>query len=595
MILVSSDRIDEYTRKGWWGTTTLWDLFRRNVQEHPQAEAVVDPLNRGDFAHGTPKRLSWAQLADAVDRFCHLVVELGIRRDAVLLMQLPNGVEQYVVYLACARLGIVVTPVPVQYRENELDYILETTRAAAVVTFTRIGRPAGGKAGAERFAQMQALHPHLRHILCWGDDVAPAFVDIGRQTEAPLTIAQQEQLRHAERAAGVSGIVVFTICWTCGTEARPKGVPRSHNEWLVVASSVIEAGQIQAHARMLNPFPVVNVAGVSTAIAAWLVLGATVVQHHPFTLPVFLQQLRMERIDYTVAPPAVLNMLLQDAHLLEGIDFKRLSRIGSGSAPLSEWMVRGFADRFGVQIINYFGSNEGVSLYGNDVDLPDPAMRARYFVRPDAEDFTWSVSTTRKVRTRLVDPETGEDIHEAGRAGELRYVGPNVFCGYYGAPELTARAFDEQGYYRTGDLFELDGDRLQYYRFAGRSKDLVIRGGMNISAQEIEGLLLACPGVREVAIVGVPDRIMGEKACVCLAPQDGHVLALDDIVEYLREEKHVAAYKLPEYLLSLPELPRNPVGKILKTELRAQAKARFASLEGGEAGSHPSSTAGAPV
>jgi acyl-CoA synthetase (AMP-forming)/AMP-acid ligase II len=498
----------------------------------------------------------------------------------VLLMQLPNCVEQFVVYMACARLGIVVTPVPTQYRENELEHILESTRATAVVTFARIGKPAGGHASAEMFVQMQPRHPHLRHILAWGDEVASELVDVGRRTESPLTPAQHEQLAQAERAAGVTANDVFTICWTSGTEAQPKGVPRSHNEWLVVAPSIIDAGQIPKHARMLNPFPLVNMAGVSTAIAGWLVLGATVVQHHPFTLPVFLQQLRDEKIDYTVAPPAVLNMLLQSPHLLEGIDFKRLSRIGSGSAPLSEWMVRGFAEKYGVQIINYFGSNEGAALAGNHIDLPDPALRARYFPRAGAEGFTWSVSTTRKVGTRLVDLETGEDIREAGRVGELRFIGPTIFSGYYRAPEATARAFDEKGYYKTGDLFELGGDQLQYYRYAGRSKDLVIRGGMNISAEEIEGLLLECPGVREVAIVGVPDSVMGEKVCACVAAQDGHVLALNDIVLYLRNEKHVAAYKLPEYLLSMPGLPRNPVGKILKTELRAQAKARHAPSEG---------------
>jgi non-ribosomal peptide synthetase component E (peptide arylation enzyme) len=99
-------------------------------------------------------------------------------------------------------------------------------------------------------------------------------------------------------------------------------------------------------------------------------------------------------------------------------------------------------------------------------------------------------------------PGTGEDITQAGRPGELRFMGPTIFSGYFRAPRLTARAFDAEGYYKTGDLFEIAGDRLQYYRYVGRSKDLVIRGGMNISSEEIEGLLLACPGVREAAVVG---------------------------------------------------------------------------------------------
>jgi acyl-CoA synthetase (AMP-forming)/AMP-acid ligase II len=573
MILVPEDKIAEYTGRGWWGTTTLWDLFMLQVRQRPDAEAVVDAANRADFAHGAVQRLCWSQLADAVDRFCRALLDAGIRRDEILLMQLPNSVEQYIVYLACARLGIVITPVPVQYRENELDHILAQTQAAAVVTFARIGKPAGGHAAAAMFTQMQAGAPQLRTVLAWGNEGVPGCVDLSRDLAAALTPADQQRLTQAEHDAAVTANDVFTICWTSGTEARPKGVPRSHNEWLVVAPSIIDAGQIGPHARLLNPFPLVNMAGISTAIAAWLVVGGTVVQHHPFSLPVFLQQLRDERIDYTVAPPAVLNMLLQNTALLEGIDFQRLSRIGSGSAPLSAWMVRGFAEQFGVQIINYFGSNEGAALAGNHIDLPDPGDRATFFPRAGVKGFEWSVSTTRKVRTRLVDLDTGLDIDQTGQIGELRFTGPTIFSGYYGAPEMTARAFDAQGYYKTGDLFEIAGDQKQFYRYTGRSKDLVIRGGMNISPEEIEGLLQSCPGVREVAVVGVPDAMLGEKVCVCIVTREGQSLALADLVSYLRTERHVAAFKLPEYLLLLAELPRNPVGKILKTELREQAKA----------------------
>ena len=138
---------------------------------------------------------------------------------------------------------------------------------------------------------------------------------------------------------------------------------------------------------------------------------------------------------------------------------------------------------------------------------------------------------------------------------------------------MSRRAFDEKGYYRTGDLFEIAGDKAQYYRYVGRSKDLVIRGGMNISSEEIESLLAACPGVREVAVVGVPDAVMGEKLCACVASVDGHTVQLQDLIDYLRNEQQVAVFKLPEYLLPVQALPRNPVGKILKRELRQQARA----------------------
>ena len=225
-----------------------------------------------------------------------------------------------------------------------------------------------------------------------------------------------------------------------------------------------------------------------------------------------------------------------------------------------------------MQIVNYFGSNEGAALTGNRSDIPDPGLRAQFYPRAGVEGFSWSISTTRKIQTRLVDLDTGDDIARPGKAGEIRFAGPTIFSGYYAAPELSARAFDAQGFYKTGDLFEIAGDSNQFYRYIGRSKDLVIRGGVNISSEEIENLLLACPGVHEAAVVGVFDATLGEKVCACVVVTEGQTVTLQSVTAYLREEKKIAVYKLPEYLLTLAVLPRNPVGKILKRELREQAK-----------------------
>ncbi|MGE0796827.1 MAG: class I adenylate-forming enzyme family protein [Lautropia sp.] len=606
MIVVPADRIAEYTARGWWRDVTLHDLFAGHVAARPDAEAVVDASNRAEFAPGAPRRLSWRQLADEVDRFGRLLLDAGIRRDDVLVMQMPNGVEQFVVYLACARLGIIVSPVPIQYREHELRHVLEATRAVAASTFGRIGRAAAPHDGVAMFGRLAAVGqscggaqaPHLKTIFDWGG-AAPAagggapraagaasrragtgpaaevtVVPVVAGLAAPLSPADRDRLAAAITAAAVTANDVFTICWTSGTEAQPKGVPRSHNEWLIVAPSIIEAAELQPGARLLNPFPLVNMAGLSTAFATWLTLGGTVMQHQPFSLPAFLAQLREEAIDYTVAAPAILNALLQNAALLDGIDFGRLSRIGSGSAPLSDWMVRGFAERYGVRIVNYFGSNEGAALSGSYRDIPDHELRARFFPRAGVDGFDWQVSTLRKIRTRLVDIETGAIIDQPGHPGELRFRGPTIFSGYYRAPELTARAFDEDGYYKSGDLFEIAGERGEYYRYVGRSKDLVIRGGVNISSEEIENLLLACPGVKEAAVVGVPDQRLGERVCACVVADAAVVPTLAAINAFLANELRIAIYKLPEYLMLLDALPRNPVGKILKRDLRTLAGQR---------------------
>jgi acyl-CoA synthetase (AMP-forming)/AMP-acid ligase II len=343
--------------------------------------------------------------------------------------------------------------------------------------------------------------------------------------------------------------------------------------------SLIEAAELQPGMRLLNPFPLINMAGLSACFATWIGLEATVVQHHPFDLDVFLAQLRSERIDYTVAPPAILTLLLQRTELLQGIDFQRLSRIGSGSAPLSEWMVQGWADR-GVAIVNYFGSNEGAALTGSPVDIPEAALRARCFARGGTPERFSRISTANKIHTRLVDPDTEAEITAPGVPGELRVSGPTIFSGYFRNPEATARAFDDQGCYRSGDLFEIAGERGQYLKFVGRCKDIVVRGGMKISEVELETLLLACPGVRDAAVVGAPDAVLGERVCACVVPAPGASLTLDALVAWLRDERHVAMYKLPERLMLLDALPRNPVGKILKRELRERLKAETRDAAG---------------
>ena len=569
MILVSTEKIKNFKDAGWWGDLTLWQLFQLRLQTRAAFEAAVDAPNRSEFAPGSPQRWTWQQLATQAEQFCTILLREGIKKDDVVLVQLPNIVEQFAIYLACARLGVIVTPVPVQYREHELAHIVASTKAVAAITLSRIGKD---YAAAQVISDLRATQPSLKAVLAWGDNLPEGVADLGAQ--APASSDEIDQLLEIERQANVTADDVFTICWTSGTEASPKGVPRSHNEWLVIAPSIIEAGELPEHARLLNPFPMVNMAGISTTFVSFLVLGATVLQHHPFSLPVFLQQLREESIDYTVAPPPVLNLLLQNAALLEGVDFKRLRRIGSGSAPLAPWMVKGFAEQYGVQIVNYFGSNEGAALSGNFADIPDPELRATYFPRAGVEGFEWKISTTKKIRTRLVDTVTEHEITEPGIVGELRFYGPNIFHNYWNAPEATARAFDKDGYYKSGDLFEIAGDAGQYYRYVGRSKDLVIRGGMNISSEEIEGLLAGINGVREVAVVGVPDDVLGERLCACVVRDPDIKVDLETINDYLRRECKIAVYKLPEHLIALDALPRNPVGKVLKRDLRSMAASR---------------------
>ncbi len=567
MILASAERIARFTADGWWGTQTIDDVFRSNVAAHGNREAVVDAPNRSEITDGAPQRLHYAALDEMVGRLTAVIVDRGIGPDDVIAVQLPNIVELTATYLAAARLGAIVTPVPVQYREHELSYCLSHTGAKAVLTAARIGK----HRHAEMFDAMRKALPELRHVMAWGEHLPPSVVALDEAMAGAAPISAPSPATPND---------ILTICWTSGTEARSKGVPRSHNEWLVIAPNIIEASRLSPGCRLLNPSPMVNMSGVSINIATWLRLAGTVVHHHPLSVPVLLQQMRDEQLDYIVAPPAVLNMLLQHPHLLDGVDFKRLKTIGSGGAPLSSWMVRGFQDKFGVDIVNHFGSNEGASLAGTRMDIPQPEHRAAYFPRLGVDGVPTKLYSNRRNRTRIVDLATGKPIAESGRPGELRFSGPTVFSGYWNAPEMTAKAFDADGYYCTGDLFEIAGDQQQFYKYVGRAKDIVIRGGINISSEEIETLAIEHPALREAAVVGYPDPILGERVCLVAALREGMTLSLDEIKTFLRDVKKVAIYKLPERLMVVEALPRNPVGKILKRDLRLLANDVVMQREG---------------
>ncbi len=360
-----------------------------------------------------------------------------------------------------------------------------------------------------------------------------------------------------------------TLCWTSGTEATPKGVPRDANTWNVLGAGCAFAPQLTADDVILSTFPLVNMAGFGGVLVPWLLTGARLVQHHPFDMPTFLAQIERERVSYTLAPPALLVGMLRAPGLLEGADLSSVRVIGSGSAPLSGGLIGAWRDRFGIEVTNFFGSNEGVPLVSDQFTVPDPDARAAYFPRFGGPGLTWANPASVGVRTRLVDLDTGKEVTDPGVPAELRVAGPTIFAGYWAG---AGDPFDEQGYFRSGDLFAIavddDGDP-SLLRYVDRARDIVVRGGTNISPAEVEGLLAQHPAVAEVAVVGVPDDVLGERtAAVVVAAQGVAPPSLDALVAMLREQR-IASYKLPERLEVVDALPRNPFGKVLKRELRA--------------------------
>lgn len=572
---VANHRAQDMRAKGWWGERTVFSQFESLLANNGEREALVDAINRADFLGSAPRRLTFLQVAEEVDRATVVLHQRGLGVGDVLCVQLPNCVEQFVIYLACARLGIVVSPLPIQYREHELLYIMELLQAKALMVYS--GGPEQDAPVLRARELVDGGFLPANAVLALGS--APSLTE--QENWSALLAQVQDATAQAQplgEAAQITSEHVFTICWTSGTEARAKGVPHSHNEWFAQGRVSLGLSRVGQQDRILNPFPLINMAGFATCFFPWLLTGCTVVQHQPFKLPVYLQQLREEAISHTVAPAAILNAMLHKPELVQGIDFKLLSRIGSGAAPLSEWMVKEFQARWGVSILNFYGSNEGGSLAGSELDVPDPTLRATCFPRTGVAGLQWRGDGMDSVSTRLVDPANEEEITQPGRVGELRFSGPTVFSGYIGDPALTQRAFDDKGFYRSGDLFEIVGEGNAYYRYVGRLKDVIIRGGMNLSAEEIDSLLLAHPAIADAAVVGFPDEALGERVCAFVVLRDGiESLSLEQLSAFLRDEKKVAVFKLPERIEVVAALPRSAVGKILRRDLRDILNAEVAA------------------
>lgn len=553
MITSPIERINEYQASGCWEGVTLHGLLSQQLHLDDSLTAVIDPLNRAELTGDEPRRLTYQQLEDASTALAVDWLRRGITASDRVMVQLPNCAELVLCYFAASKLGAIISPLPMQYGRHELRHIHQVLGASLYVT---VHDYKGQPFAAER----EALFSDCGSVLVFSAD-APLQLDATEQDRRLLQVFQnQNPVDDANRT--------LSICWTSGTTGLPKGVPRSHNMWVAVARNCIEAGDYRRGERLLNPFPLVNMASIASFLYPLVLLGCPLVLHHPFVPHVFLQQLQQEKINFTIAPPAMLNQLAKSTELWSQFDFSSLRAIGSGSAPLAPWMINIFDREYAKPIINFYGSNEGISFFSKPETAPDAETRAALFPRFGARDCDWQGRAATMISSRVVSPGGGDEISEPGIAGELAVKGPTLFDGYLDADNRDL--FTADGFFLTGDLVEICGEDNRYYRIVGRCKDIINRGGMKLSPTEIDVLLEGLPGVKEVAVCAYPDAILGERICTCVVPEFADKAPdLNDVVAYLKA-KGLADIKMPERLQLLDALPRNPLGKVQRFILQQQ-------------------------
>lgn len=551
----TNTRIRALTERGFWGQDSLHGLLAERVAQEPHALAVADQPDKMELTGMPPARLSFSDLDIASTALALQLLEHGIGPGSRIMVQLPNIVELVVCFYAASKLGAIISPLPVQYGAHEITQLsttLETTLFIGCPSFK----------GQSLIQTARDVLPRLP-VLAISDDLECLASSVPLKGTRTLATYSRSLNDPANR--------VLTVCWTSGTTGTPKGVPRSANMWLATARATAEAGGYQRGDRLLNPFPLVNMAAIGGFLFAAAELGCGLILHHPLDPAVYLTQMQDEKIHFTIAPPALLNQLAAQPEFWQQFDFSTLRAVGSGSAPLSPAMIATFENDYQKPVINFYGSNEGLALFATPETVPSSEMRAAYFPRFGTPGLEWPGRCHHAVQSKVIDPDTGLEVDEPGAVGELCFAGATVFDGYFGTEDTDV--FTEDGFFRSGDLVEISAAPTHYYRIVGRCKDIINRGGMKISPAELDTLIESHPQVREAAVCAYADQALGERVCVCLVPKDAdHPPSLKEVCGFLKAQG-LAKFKLPEKISYLVALPRNPMGKVLRGDLQADIAA----------------------
>ncbi|MBI3091202.1 MAG: AMP-binding protein [Candidatus Tectomicrobia bacterium] len=539
-----------YVEKGFWEQRTLGDLLDAAAARSPAAEAVVDHR----------QRLTYAGLRDAANRLALQLAELGIGRGDRVLVQLPNWAEFEILYFALAKMGAISVMALPPHRQRELIYMGRLSEAVALVMPDHFRRFDYAPLAAEIRRQV----PSLAHLIMVGDEVPAGWVDVRRM----LTHASRGGSNAASCLAALrpDPMDVAVLLTTGGTTADPKLVPRTHNDYICNARDWGATWRRDHTTSYLAITPIAHNAALLGGLMISVYQGAKLVLLDHFTAEATFELIERERISTSIfVPTQVVAMLESPA--LGSTDFSSFRHVCCGAAHVAEELVRGLKEKMGAVTLNTFGMAEGPISTTRPEDPFE--VSATTVGRPDSPE----------AELRIVDDD-GNPV-APGAEGELLWRCPHTIRGYYRVPEVNRTAFTPDGFLCTGDMARFTPEG--YLQITGRKKDVIIRGGENISAVEVEELLLTHEAVEDVAVVGMPDARFGERVCAYVIPRGAARPSLSELGTFLIG-KGIAKFKLPERLEYVENFPLTNIGKVDKNALRRDIQTRLAAA-GAKSGS----------
>ncbi|MBP0637125.1 cyclohexanecarboxylate-CoA ligase [Cupriavidus sp. AcVe19-6a] len=521
---------------GHWQDRTINDYLAACVRDRPDAPALT--ALSIDRQHVT--RFTWQELARMADRVAVGLSRLGIVAGDVVSCQLPNGWHLSVLYLACARLGAALNPVMPIFRERELSFMLAHAQSKVVV----VPKVFRGFGHAQMLRGLRDALPALRHIVVAdgeGEDSFEALLSGPTWEEAPDAAAILQRSRPGPDD-------VTQLIYTSGTTGEPKGVMHTANT--LFSNIVAYAARLHLGGDdvVLMASPMAHQTGFMYGLMMPVVLGAHAVLQDIWDPARAAALIRDEGVTFTMGSTPFLTDLARVV-AESGVPVPSLRIFLCAGAPIPGALVEQARQALGARIVSAWGMTENGAV---TTTLPEDS---------DERASTTDGRPLPGVAIRVVDG-TDADV-PTGETGRLLVRACSNFGGYLKRPQLNAT--DADGWFDTGDLARLDAEG--YLRIAGRSKDVIIRGGENIPVLEVETLLYRHPAVAQVAIVAYPDERLGERACAFVVPRAGHDFDHAAMVDWLKGQKMALQY-IPEKLVVRDALPATPAGKIQKFRLR---------------------------
>lgn len=515
-----------YVEAGWWTGDTLRSWLTKHANERPDAPAVVSP----------ERSVSYGELKTRVEKLAAGLYALGVRPGDVVAVQLPNTHEYVESFLAITWLGAVMTTLYVPYREAEYRTQLSHSRARAVIAPDRIG---DFEAAACLVGLKDAL-PALAHVIAVGDAPAGAasYADVaasddGLPEDLPAPVAADP----------------FLLLYTSGTTASPKGAPLNYHTMLSNARLGMPEHGIDGGSVILSAAPFGHLFALY-AIKLAVCAGAATLLLPMFAPPAFAALIESHKPTHLFAGPAHIAACL-GAGLLDQHDLSSVKLSITSGAAVPPDLVRAYDPKLpNGRVCQLWGMTE---------------LQAGMYTRPDDAIERVATSAGRPspgTEIRIAD-ENGNEL-PLGEEGELQVRGPSVFPGYFDNPDASAAAFSADGWFRSGDLATQDADG--FVTLTGRLKDVINRGGVKYSPQEVEVLVDSHPAVMQSAIAPIPDPRLGERACCYAVLRPGGALTLEELCDYLTAQG-IARHKLPEKLELLYELPLTATRKVIKSRL----------------------------